>query len=281
MFENKEEIYTIKDGYTHAGKFHSDDVFATAFLKILNPDIEIHRTFSAPEETTGVVYDIGLGQFDHHQKDRRVRENGVPYAAFGLLWEALGTLVMSEEAAIKFDEDFIQGLDLSDNTGCEHEIAFAIADFNPAWNEEKDQDEAFFEAVEFAKGMLERRFKKIAAGEEAYSIVKEELASQDEGIEVFELQHDVPWKGAVKDTNIKYVIYKSNRGGYNVQCVPSDEDKDVLKKALPEEWRGKTQQELEEITKVEGFRFCHNSGFLCATETLEGARKVADLALNY
>ncbi len=30
-------------GFTHGSKFHSDDVFATAFLKILNPDIEITR----------------------------------------------------------------------------------------------------------------------------------------------------------------------------------------------------------------------------------------------
>ncbi len=27
-------------GFTHGSKFHSDDVFATAFLKILNPGIE-------------------------------------------------------------------------------------------------------------------------------------------------------------------------------------------------------------------------------------------------
>ena len=32
-------------GFTHGSKFHSDDVFATAFLKILNPGIEITRGF--------------------------------------------------------------------------------------------------------------------------------------------------------------------------------------------------------------------------------------------
>ena len=38
---------------------------------------------------------------DHHQKDSRVRENGIPYAAFGLLWEELGTEILGEELAEK------------------------------------------------------------------------------------------------------------------------------------------------------------------------------------
>lgn len=29
------------NGFTHAGKFHADDVFATALLQILRPDIKI------------------------------------------------------------------------------------------------------------------------------------------------------------------------------------------------------------------------------------------------
>ena len=33
------------NGFTHAGKFHADDVFATALLQILRPDIKITRGF--------------------------------------------------------------------------------------------------------------------------------------------------------------------------------------------------------------------------------------------
>ncbi|SER59971.1 MYG1 family protein [Lachnobacterium bovis] len=274
-------ILNVKNAYTHAGSFHSDDVFATAFLQILNPNITVHRIFKCTSELDGIIYDIGWGEFDHHQKDKRYRENEVPYAAFGLLWEKFGTLIMDEESAQKFDEYFIQPLDLSDNTGCDNDFAMAISDFNPKWDEDKSTDEAFFEAVSFAKGILERRFEKTKSNLKAREIVREELSKLPEDIEIFELQNDVPWKSAVKDTNIKYVIYKSNRGGYNIQCVPSDEDKDELKKALPEEWRGKTQEELEELTNVKGFRFCHNSGFLCAAETIEGARAIAKMALEF
>ena len=48
-------------GFTHGSKFHSDDVFATAFLKIINPGIEIIRGFEVPEDFDGIVYDIGRG----------------------------------------------------------------------------------------------------------------------------------------------------------------------------------------------------------------------------
>ena len=75
----------IERGFTHSGKFHADDVFSAALLTILNPDIKIERGFEVPEDFDGIVFDIGFGEFDHHQQDRAVRENNIPYAAFGLL----------------------------------------------------------------------------------------------------------------------------------------------------------------------------------------------------
>ena len=108
---------TIPDkAITHAGKFHADDVFSAALLRILNPDIQFKRVLSVPENFDGIVFDIGWGKFDHHQSGAPVRENGVPYAAFGLLWKEYGSFLLGEEAD-SFDEHFIQPLDLEDNTG--------------------------------------------------------------------------------------------------------------------------------------------------------------------
>ena len=83
--------------FTHSGKFHADDVFSAALLLYLNPEITIIRGNKVPDDYKGLVFDIGRGQYDHHQKDSRVRENGVPYAAFGLLWEALGAEILGAE----------------------------------------------------------------------------------------------------------------------------------------------------------------------------------------
>ena len=90
--------------FTHGGKFHADDVFSAALLLYLNPEIQISRGNQVPEDFDGIVFDIGRGAYDHHQKDSRIRENGVPYAAFGLLWEALGAEILGEELALSFDE---------------------------------------------------------------------------------------------------------------------------------------------------------------------------------
>ena len=57
-------------GFTHGGKFHADDVFATALLMIVRPDIKVTRGFVVPDGFDGIVYDVGCGMFDHHQEPR-------------------------------------------------------------------------------------------------------------------------------------------------------------------------------------------------------------------
>ena len=143
--------------FTHSGKFHADDVFSSALLLYLNPEIRIQRGNRVPEDFAGIVYDIGRGKYDHHQMDSRIRENGVPYAAFGLLWEELGAQILGEELALRFDHDFVQPLDINDNTGEKNELASLIGDFNPPWDEEGSNDAAFFEAVNLAGTILENK----------------------------------------------------------------------------------------------------------------------------
>ena len=113
------EMIRQKDAsaFTHSGKFHADDVFSSALLLYLNPEIKITRGNKVPDDFDGIVFDIGRGRYDHHQKDSRIRENGIPYAAFGLLWEDLGCEILGDELAEKFDEAFVQPLDNNDNTG--------------------------------------------------------------------------------------------------------------------------------------------------------------------
>lgn len=93
------EMIRQKDAsaFTHSGKFHADDVFSSALLLYLNPEITITRGNKVPEDFDGIVFDIGRGKYDHHQKDSRIRENGIPYAAFGLLWEDLGCEILGDE----------------------------------------------------------------------------------------------------------------------------------------------------------------------------------------
>ena len=269
----------MEKAFTHGGVFHADDIFATALLQCLNPDIKIFRGFQVPDAFDGIVYDIGFGEYDHHQKNRRVRSNGIPYAAFGLLWEAFGARILGEAEAKKFDEEFVQPLDLSDNTGQENILSRLISDRNLTWKESGMNNETrFFETVKFAREILEYRFSQILTEKEAFQIVAEKV--QNTGKAIIHLEKPMPWNEAVKNSECIYVIYPSARGGYNIQAVPDDEDKTKLKMPFPEQWRGKTASELRKITHIKGLNFCHMSGFLCAADTLDDAYKVAELAIK-
>ena len=83
---NCPNIATIRNEFTHSGIFYADDVFSSALLFILNPEMKIERGAKVPEHYEWIVLDIGVKRFDHHQSDRYAR-NSIPYAAFGLLWE--------------------------------------------------------------------------------------------------------------------------------------------------------------------------------------------------
>ena len=167
------------NGFTHAGKFHADDVFATALLQILRPDIKITRGFTVPDDFDGIVYDIGFGMFDHHQEPRECRPNGVPYAAFGLLWRVLGPGLVGERQARLIDENFIQPLDLNDNTGEQNSLCDAIGFFNPVWDSKEDQDACFFKAVAVAKQILENQIESANAVNRADEKVQQRRDTAD------------------------------------------------------------------------------------------------------
>ena len=158
-------------GFTHGAKFHADDLFSTALLRLINPDIQVERGFDVPENFDGIVYDIGRGRFDHHQQDKEIRENGVPYAAFGLLWREFGSCFLTEEEAADFDEKFIQPLDESDNTGSENTLSELMEKFNPGWDSDASYDDRFWEAETFAEKILMHYIESIQGLRRASEVV--------------------------------------------------------------------------------------------------------------
>lgn len=263
-------------GFTHAGKFHADDVFSTALLRYLNPGFTYTRGFQVPDDFEGIVYDIGWGAFDHHQADAPVRENGVPYAAFGLLWREFGTSVLGVEEAQLLDEQMIQSMDLSDNTGSNNELCTLIESFNPVWDSDMPEDEAFEQAVSVADLALRKRFERVLAKKRAESMVKEAIDKAQDKIAV--LQKAAPWKQLMSPADIEYVVYPSKRGGYAAQGVPVEPDGLELKRPFPEKWRGADAETLARLSGVAGLRFCHKSGFLLTAATLEEAVECCRIA---
>ena len=274
--------------FTHSGKFHADDVFSSALLLYLNPEIRIIRGNKVPEDFDGIVFDIGRGRYDHHQKDSRIRENGIPYAAFGLLWEELGAEVLGEELAQKFDESFVQPLDNNDNTGEKNELATLIGNFNPTWDAQGGNDEAFFQAVSVAGMILENKFERYLGNERADKRVEEILEEHQKAIlsgekskeeaRILILPEFVPCQKRLSETEIAFVIFPSNRGGYCIQ--PQKKEYSLnYKCSFPVEWLGLENEELVAATGLPSVGFCHKGGFLMTTGTLEDAVKACEISL--
>ena len=274
--------------FTHSGKFHADDVFSSALLLYLNPEIRIIRGNKVPEDFDGIVFDIGRGRYDHHQKDSRIRENGIPYAAFGLLWEELGVEILGEELTQKFDESFVQPLDNNDNTGEKNELATLIGNFNPTWDAQGGNDEAFFQAVSVAGMILENKFERYLGNERADKRVEEILEEHQKAIlsgekskeeaRILILPEFVPCQKRLSETEIAFVIFPSNRGGYCIQ--PQKKEYSLnYKCSFPVEWLGLENEELATATGLPSAGFCHKGGFLMTTGTLEDAVKACEISL--
>ena len=265
--------------FTHGGKFHADDVFSSALLLYINPEIVISRGNKVPEDFDGIVFDIGRGRYDHHQKDSRVRENGIAYAAFGLLWEVLGKEILGEELAEKMDESFIQPLDINDNTGEKNELATLIGNFNPPWDAKGGSDEAFFQAVSVAGMILENKFERYRGNARADQRVEQVLEEHNPKDRILVLPEFIPCQKALAETEIAFVIFPSNRGGYCIQPQKREYSMNY-KCSFPSQWLGLEGEELVKETGLSSAVFCHKGGFLMTVGELEDAKAACKKALE-
>ena len=280
--------------FTHSGKFHADDVFSSALLLYLNPQITITRGNRVPEEYDGIVFDIGRGRYDHHQRDSRVRENGVPYAAFGLLWEELGGEILGGTLAQRFDEEFVQPLDNNDNTGEKNELASLIGNFNPVWDEteaadgvtEEERDRGlsvgFLRAVQVAGMVLENKFARYRADARADEKINQVLAMQETqggDARILVLPEFVPCQKRLKETDTAFVIFPSNRGGY---CIQPQKKPDSMnyKCSFPKQWLGLENEELQKATGLASAGFCHRGGFLMTVGDEADAIRACEISLE-
>ena len=67
-------VDNIKDAncITHSGTMHADEVFSTAFLSLYLGNISVYRTSGndlSYANSNSLIYDIGRGEYDHHQID--------------------------------------------------------------------------------------------------------------------------------------------------------------------------------------------------------------------
>lgn len=271
------DINDIKTAYTHAGVFHLDDVMSSVFLRKLNKKIRIKRVVEVPK-TAKFCFDIGLGKFDHHQKDREINNFGVPYSAFGLLWREFGEYYLKKagfkyykEAFNKFNKDIVSKIDFGDNFGYKEVKYFferdIIRQFLPSWHEEEDSsifNVQFKKAIKCAEGLFDNWIRNLFTTVEYKKEANRlwEKAKEENKNGILYLEKVLPWRSLQKENPIKglkIIIEKNIRGGFSLVSI----DNKIIK-----------------IQKNEYLQFVHPSNFMGITKNKEDAFKAAELILG-
>ena len=100
------------------------------------------------------------------------------------------------------------------------------------------------------------------------------------------LDQHVPWQDFIllsqnkKAADILFVVYPSNRGGYNWHCVPDAIGSFGQRKSVPDEWKGLSGTKLQEITGIQTASFCHHNGFIGGADNLCDAIAIAKIAVK-
>jgi uncharacterized UPF0160 family protein len=288
---------------THDGSFHADEVFAIAALGLLGEPIEVIRTRNREEVAradlrvdVGFRNDPSTGDFDHHQREfDAVRDNGVRYASFGLIWREFGPRVCDGDAEVAgaVDGSLVQAVDAND-TG--QQLTHALIDgvrpmtanaivggFNPRWDETLSAEQErgrFDDAVSLAQGILAREIASAASGRRSEKIVREAIAAAMDP-RVVELSVNAPWKQVLvpEAPDALFVIYPK-RQGFGLESVPRELGSFESRRDLPAAWGGREGADLVAETGVEDALFCHAKRFLAVARTREGIARLAALALR-
>lgn len=296
---------------THSGRFHQDEVTATAILFRIYPYAEVIRTRDiAIIEAGDIVYDVGRVfdpvrmRFDHHQRsfsETFSKKYHVQMSSAGLIFkyfcnEFLKTYDfdtsddMLDALVDGIYRDFFLGIDGVDN-GYDFEGAYRVrglcdlvSSFNsPEDSDNTDQDRRFMECMKvvqtdldnFMNHRLHFWLPKYRLARTSVNACKGKIIVSEEYIPpamVLEVESDF-------GKDIQFIVV-NKREEARVYAVPASRKSFRSKVPLKEEWRGLDGDLLAEVSSIQDALFVHASGFLGCCRTLAGALEMCNKTLN-
>ena len=253
---------------THHGKFHADDVFSTAWLKIIYKDVLIIRInrdeiYKYKNNAEYFMYDIGNGTYDHHSKEcKECRPNGKPYEEKKKIVRDTYQLVgFDKKTYLLFDNLFVSPIDTVDNSGPAAAIS-QHSDIVRAMNQEDlygdAQENAFLKAVEYAEFVLNVMINKFMADKELERRAKE-IALQKKDKDILILDKFYP-TNPFKKFGTKFIIYPDFD---HWNCNATDQENFRI-----------TNKPLDNLI------FRHGTGSFATFRTKDSAIKAAKLSLG-
>jgi uncharacterized UPF0160 family protein len=294
---------------THNGTFHADDVFAVAaFLMANNQNKEWQVVRSRNEEVVknadavidvGGEYDIGRLRFDHHQiGGAGIRENTIPYASFGLVWNIYGEMITGDKR-VKDDVEkkLIIPVDANDS-GVEitksiiddiypYNISNLVEDYNITWKDEANSSdrgeslryEAFMKLVGIATELLENIIRRSKHKHEAKALVIDAYNNATDK-RLIVMDNFYPWQDILIGFPEPVFVVFPGQDGWTLRTVPKEKNSFDSRKLLPESWAGKREGEIAEAIGIPDALFCHTARFIATAKTKEAILKMAEIALN-
>src|SRR3989344_2932062 len=289
---------------THDGGFHTDDAFAVAALLLhLDGNAVVVRSRDPKiiesgdfVVDVGAVYDAERNRFDHHQcGGAGMRENKIPYAAFGLVWKKFGAAISgSAEIASRVDVKLVQPIDAADNgvqlgnyesaPSFPYVIQNAVFAFEPTWNEKDiSLDTQFGKAMEFAHTILQREIAHARDAVLGEALVRAAYdIAVDKRIIVLDEKYD--WKDVLIHTSEPLFVVLPDRRGelekWRAYAVPAAPHSFDTRMSFPKAWAGLRDDALARASGVTDAVFCHNELFTVAAKSKEGALALAKRALE-
>ena len=268
----------------------------------------------------GGIWDPATGRFDHHQRgfegarpraDGATGEAAEKYASAGLVWREHGTACVqrlahslghpatpevAERVAADVDASLVRYLDLVDNGAADvapgiFGLSSQVALLNSTWLEEQGLDpdavarlqlERFHEGMALVDRTL-RRFVLRAIGQVMAAETVRTSQRLLDGRVLLLANGGMPWTRVVlrEMPDVLLVIYpETGRTQHQIRTVPAAEGSFASRMDLPGEWAGLRDEELASVTGVPDAVFCHSNLFIAGARSLEGALRLAELALQ-
>ena len=280
---------------THSGKFHCDEVFAYAVLRLAlglsGPGVD-HTLLRTRKpnliETADIVWDVGS-----------------PFSSAGLVWQVYGERAVTAllppgdsarfaaSVAAALDTSLVRRIDEIDNgvsaTGPIKRdtlgLATLIGEFNPTWDDSDANgpaagDAAFLEATALVTATLRRRVDNLRARHAAEAAV---LAAHQTGDDprLLVLDTGMPWKNAVfsHDLPVLFTVSPASNGNWMIDTMPPEPGSFEQRLPLPASWAGLQAEDLAQETGVADAVFVHVRRFVGSAKSRAGAIELARKAL--
>ena len=265
----------------HSGVFHLDDVLFVALAQLarLFLGLSLLKVVRAAKiqpdwilENGFLVGDIGGGRYDHHDVTK-LREDGNPYAASGLLlkdlWPLLGLTI---SGFLTIDKEFVEPADVHDNTGRGNELSRLIKALNPNWNQPSGPDDVnkrFNKAVDIVMTLLEAQLDRVRSAEELTAAATAALEQIDGVVIYLDRYIPIATDNRIKESKALFIGFPSARGGYQLTAIRLEDGSSKM--LFPEEFRGYSGDPLPN-----GMIFCHKGGFTASYVSREAAKEDVD-----